>query len=193
MLNQFHRRIALPGQWLPAAGLLLILPCILALLLDLHPGTTYTDHLPSAILLLVTGLALTLSPLPPDTTKDTVPTEHKDVLAYALRTGALPIASLFSDWRCEVTRQGRTYSWALRILPTATAVATALGLYAVLIDPAGSLFFLLSAAATLTFGLGAYVFSAIRITNARLLEDKLCRQVRLLEVTTGWMLEEPHE
>ncbi|WP_258804300.1 hypothetical protein [Pseudarthrobacter sp. NS4] len=143
--------------------------------------------------MLITGLALTLSPLPPDTTKDTVPEEHKDVFAYAIRTGALPIASLFSDWRSEVARQGSTYSSTLRILPTATAVATALDLYAVLIDPAGSLFFLLSAAATLTFGLGTYVFSAVRLTNARLLEDKLCRQVRLLKATTGWTLEEPHE
>lgn len=191
MLNQFHRRTALP--WLLAAGSLLILPCILALLLDLHPGSTYTDHLPSAILLLVTGLALTLTPLPPDTTKNTVPKEHKDVLAYAIRTGALPIASLFSDWRSEVARQGRTYSRALRILPTATAVAITLDLYAVLIDPAGSLFFLLSVAATLTFGLGTYVFSAVRLTNTCLLEDKLCHQIRLLEATTGWTLEEPHE
>lgn len=107
-----HRRTALP--WLPATGSLLILPCILALLLDLHPGTTYTDHLPSAILLLVTGLGLTLTPLPPDTTKNTVPEEHKVMLAYAIRTGALPIASLFSDWRSEVARRGRTYSSTLR-------------------------------------------------------------------------------
>lgn len=188
-----RRRTALPRPWLPAAGSLLILPCILALLLDLHPGSTYTDHLPSAILLLVTGLALTLTPLQHDTTKGTVPEEHKDVLAYAIRTGALPVASLFSDWRSEVKRRGRTYSSALRILPTATAVATALDLYAVLIDPAGAFFFLLSAAATLTFGLGAYAFFAVRLTNTRLLEDKLCRQVRLLEATTGWTLEEPHE
>lgn len=186
-----HRRTALP--WLLAAGSVLILPCILALLLDLHPGTTYTDHLPSAILLLITGLALALSPLQPDRMKDTVPEEHKDALAYAIRTGALPIASLFSDWRSDVDRQGRTYSRALRILPTATAVALSLDLYAGRIDPAGSPFFLLAAAATLTFGLGTYVFSAVRLTNICRLENKLCRQVRLLDSTIGWTLEEPQE
>jgi hypothetical protein len=83
------------------------------------------------------------------------------------------------------------YSSTLRILPAATAVATALDLYAVLIDPTGGLFFLVSAAATLTCGLGIHVFALVRLTNTRILKDKLSRQIRLLEATTTWTLEEP--
>jgi hypothetical protein len=172
-------RTALP--WLLAVASILILPCILTVLLDLHPGTTYTDHLPSAIPLLLTGLALTLTPLPPDAVKDAVPGEQKDVVAYAIRSGALPIASLFSDWRGELERRSRAYSLALRVVPTATAVAIALDLYGILIDPAAFLFFLLSAAATSIFGLGAFALSTLRFTNICLLEDQLRHQIRLLE------------
>lgn len=180
-----------PLPWLLAAASLLLLPCILALFLDLHPGTRYTDHLPTAISVLITGLALMFSPRQRDTTKDRVPEEHKESLAYAIRTGTLPIASLFADWRSELADRMTAYSSTLRILPTATAGATALDLYAVLTDPTGDLFFLVSAAATLTFGLGIHVFAIVRLTNTRMLEDKLSRQIRLLEPTTSRTLGEP--
>lgn len=182
-----------PLPWLLAAASLLILPCILALFLDLHPGTRYTDHLPTAISVLITGLALMFSPRQCDTTKDRMPEEHKESLAYAIRTGTLPIASLFSDWRSEVANHMTAYSSTLRILPTATAGSTALDLYAVLIDPTGGLFFLVSAAATLAFGLGIHVFALVRLTNTRILEDKLSRQIHLLEATTSWTLGEPRD
>ncbi|WP_018763301.1 hypothetical protein [Arthrobacter sp. 135MFCol5.1] len=174
-----------PLPWLLAAASLLILPCILALFLDLQPGTRITDHLPTAISVLITGLALMFSPRQGDTTKVGVPEDHQESLAYGIRTGTLPIASLFSDWRSELANRMTAYSSTLRILPTATAGATALDLYAALIDPTGGLFFLVSAAATLALGLGTYALSALRLTNTRILEDKLSRQIRLLEVTTS--------
>lgn len=42
---------------------------------------------------------------------------HKGQLRYALRSGVLPLASLFSDWRDALEQQERAYSLALRALP----------------------------------------------------------------------------
>jgi hypothetical protein len=136
-------------------------PCCVVLLLDLRPGATYTDPLSSAVHLLAAALFLTLRPLPP--VKAALPEEHQDLFRYALRSGVLPIASLFSDWRHELARQAAAQILALRVLPTGTVLAILLDVYGIYLDPEGRHFFLSCAAATTAFAAAAFTLSAVRL------------------------------
>ncbi|MBT2523832.1 hypothetical protein [Arthrobacter sp. ISL-28] len=164
-----------------AASAVLLLPCCLVLLLDLHPGSTYLDHLSSAVNLVAEGILLVLKPVPAPALDASLPAEHQNQLRYALRSGVLPLASLFSDWRVDLGQWERTYSLALTVLPSATAGAVLLDLYGVLRDPAGGLFFLVSAVTAAATGVAAFAFAAVRFRNVQVVEGKLREQIRLLE------------
>jgi hypothetical protein len=167
--------------WLPTASVVILLPCCVVLCLDLYPGTTYLDHLSSAVGLLAAAILLVLKPLPAQARPAAMPEGHQDQLKYALRSGALPLASLFSDWRDELAQQGRTYSLALRALPAGTAVVILFDGYGILRDPAGGLFFLCCAVATAVWGLAVFAFSAVRLNNIEAVEGKLREQIRILD------------
>lgn len=167
--------------WLLLAAGILFLPFCLVLLQDLYPGTSYANHLSSVVHLLATGLFLVLTPLPAQAVKATVPEEHKDQLRYALRSGVLPLASIFSDWSNELAWRRRAHSLALRVLPAGTVVAILLDVYGILLNPADHQIFLCCAAAAIAFGVAAIAFSAVRLRNIFVLEHKLKHQMRLLE------------
>lgn len=167
--------------WLPAGCFVILLPCSMVLCLDLYPGTTYMDHLSSAVGLLAAGILLALKPLPAQALPAAMPEEHRDQLKYALRSGALPLASLFSDWREELAQQERTYSLALRALPAGTVVVTLIDVYGIFRDTDGGLFFLWCAVATAGLGVAVFAFSAVRLTNIYAVEGKLREQIRLLD------------
>jgi hypothetical protein len=167
--------------WLPAACFVILLPCCMVLCLDLYPGTTCVDHLSSAAGLLAAGIVLALRPLPAQALPAAMPEGHQDQLRYALRSGVLPLASLFSDWRDELAQQGRTYSLALRALPAGIAVVILIDGYGMLRDPAGRLFFLCCAVATAILGVAVFAFSAVRLKNIDAVEGKLREQIRLLD------------
>jgi hypothetical protein len=164
--------------WLLAGASVSLVPMCLVLLLDLHPGTTYTDHLSSAVHLLVAALFLTLRPVPPF--KTALPEEHQDLFRYALRSRVLPIASLFSDWSHELAQEANAQILALRVLPAGTGLTILLDVYGMHLDPAGRLFFLSCAAATTAFAATAFTFSAVRLRNICVIEAKLRHQIRLL-------------
>jgi hypothetical protein len=166
--------------WLLAAGSMFFLPCCLVLLLDLYPGSTYANHLTSVAQLVAAAIFLVLRPQPAQVWSATMPQEHKSQLRYALRSGVLPLASLFSDWSGELAQQGRAHSLALRVLPTGTAVVILFEAYGIFRDPAGQLFFLSCAVASATFAVAAFAFLAVRLKNIYALEDKLHHQIRLL-------------
>jgi hypothetical protein len=153
----------------------------MVLCLDLYPGTTHIEHLSSAVGLLAAGILLVLKPLLAQALPAALPDEHQDQLKYALRSGVLPLASLFSDWRDELAQQGRTYSLALRALPAGTAVVILIDGYGILRDPAGRLFFLCWAVATALLGVAVFAFSAVRLKNIEAVEGRLREQIRLLD------------
>jgi hypothetical protein len=175
MLREFKSTLL----WLPAATSVSLVPMCLVLLLDLHPGTTYTDHLSSAVHLLAAALFLTLRPAPPS--KTALPEEHQDLFRYALRSGVLPIGSLFSDWSHELAHGARAQILALRVLPAGTGLAILLDVYGLHLDPTGRLFFLSCAAATTAFAAAAFTLSAVRLRNISVIEAKLDHQIRLLK------------
>ncbi|MDQ0635101.1 hypothetical protein QFZ40_003010 [Arthrobacter pascens] len=170
--------------WLPAACFVTLLPSSTVLCLDLYPGTTYLDHLSSAVGLLVAGILLVLKPVPARVLP-ALPEEHQDQLNYALRFGVLPLASLFSDWRDELAQQRRAYSLALRALPAGTAVVILFDGYGIFRDPAGCHFFLLCAVATAILGVAVFAFSAVRLRNVDAVEGQLREQIRLLDAHRG--------
>lgn len=145
-----------------------------------YPGTAYIDHLSSAMGLLAAGICLVLKPVPAQALNTAMPEEHKGQLRYALRSGVLPLDSLFCDWRGELAQQERAYSLALRVLPTGTAVVVLIDGCGIPRDPAGGPFFLVSAIVTATFGLAAFGFSVVRLANACVVEGKLREQICLL-------------
>jgi hypothetical protein len=153
----------------------------MVLCLDLYPGTTYADHLSSAAGLLSAGILLAVKPLPAPAPPAALPEEHQGQLKYALRSGVLPLASLFSDWRDELAQRRRTYSLALRALPAGTAVVVLIDGYGILRDPAEGLFFLCCAVATALLGVAVFAFSAVRLKNIDAVEGKLREQIRLLD------------
>ncbi|MDQ0924620.1 hypothetical protein QF038_003128 [Pseudarthrobacter sp. W1I19] len=154
----------------------------MVLCLDLYPGTTYMDHLSSAVVLLAAGLLLALKPLPGGTMPDAMPEGHQGQLKYAIRSGVLPLASLFSDWSDELAQQRETYSLALRVFPAVTAVVTLIDVYGFLRDPAGGPLFLCCSVATATLGVAVFAFSAVRLRNICVVEGKLSEQILLLHV-----------
>jgi hypothetical protein len=168
-------------RWLPAACLVLLLPCCMVLCLDLYPGTTCIDAASSAVGLLAAVILLVLKPLPTRALPAAIPEGHQDQLKYALRSGVLPLASLFSDWRDELAQQGRRYSLALRALPAGTSVVILIDVYGILRDQAGRLFFLWCAVATATLGVAVFAFAAVRLKNIAAVEGKLREQIRLLD------------
>jgi hypothetical protein len=174
MLGEFKSALL----WLLAGASVSLVPMCLVLLLDLHPGTTYTDHLSCAVHLLAAALFLTLRPLP--SVKAELPEEHQALFRYALRSGVLPIASLFSDWSHELARLAKVQISALRVLPIWTVLAILLDVYGVHLDPAGDHFFLWCAVATTAFAATAFTFSAVRLRNICVIEAKLRHQIRLL-------------
>ncbi|MGX1162122.1 hypothetical protein FBY31_3824 [Arthrobacter sp. SLBN-100] len=167
--------------WLPAACFVILLPCCMVVCLDLYPGTTCIYAASSAVVLLAAGVVLALKPLPAGALPAAMPEGHQDQLKYAVRSGVLPLASLFSDWRDDLAQQGRTYSLALRVLPTGTALVIVIDGYGILRDPAGDLFFLCCAVATATLGVAVFAFSTARLKNVDALEEKLREQIRLLD------------
>lgn len=110
-----------------------------------------------------------------------MPEGHQDQLKYALRSGVLPLASLFSDWRDELAQQARTYSLALRALPAGTAALTFIDGYGFFRDPDSGLLFLCCAVATATLGIAVFAFSAARLKSIEALEAKLREQIHLLD------------
>jgi hypothetical protein len=99
---------------------------------------------------------------------------------YALSTGALPLASLFSDWRDELAQQRRAHALGLRILPTGTAVVILSDVYGIFRDPTGDLFFLWCAVTAAALGVVAFAFLTVRLRNIYVVEDKLRDQIGLL-------------
>ncbi|MET4589777.1 hypothetical protein ABIA70_001374 [Arthrobacter sp. 754] len=167
--------------WPPAACFVSLLPCCMVLCLDLYPGTTCMDHVSSAVGLFAAGTLLVLKPLPARALPSTLPEEHREHVKYALRSGVLPLASLFSDWRDELAQRRRAYSLAIRALPAGTALVIVIDGYGILRDPAGSLFFLCCAVATAILGVAVFAISAVRLTNIDAVERKLREQIRLLD------------
>lgn len=169
-------------QWALAAGVVFSLPCCLVLQLELHPDTTYLDHLPGTFALLAGGFLALVRPSPAPEPISALPDAHADVFRYAIRSGVLPIASIFSDWSGELSRLRALVEMTLRSLPTTTGAVLAMEMYGLFMYPAGRVFFFASALASTVFSLVAFSCSAVTLKNVGIIEERLRVQQQHLQV-----------
>ncbi|MFF1252574.1 hypothetical protein ACFVYC_08770 [Pseudarthrobacter sp. NPDC058329] len=166
--------------WALAAGVIFGLPCCLVLQLEIHPGTAYLDHLPGTFAILAGGFLLIIRPAPESEQINSLPDAHVDVFRYAVHSGVLPIASLFSDWNDELVRIRKVLTLTLRSLPTATGAVLVIEVYGIFTYSEVQVFFLVSALASTAFSLFAFSRSTIALMNINLIEGRLRVQQHLL-------------
>jgi hypothetical protein len=138
--------------------------------------------LPGAISLLASGLLLLIAPTTGISQDRALPDDHFQVFRYALRSGVLPIASLFSGWNGELARQRNLLKKARRSLPIGTGAVLTMDMYGILVDPKGHDFFLVLALASMVVGVTAFSTLTIRLQNILAVEERLRLQTQLLEM-----------
>ena len=177
------RKIGAAVPWVPVGAAVLALPCCVLVLLELHPRTPFLDHLNGAFMLLGAGLLLTVRRPAGGQHRRALPSEHVQAFRYAIRSGALPLASLFSDWSGELAHHRFLLEAALRCLPAARCAVLAMDLYGMLLYAEEQAFFLISALTTAVSGLAAFSHATIALTNVRVLENRLRQQQQLLDAS----------
>lgn len=175
------RKIGAAVPWVPVGAAVLALPCCVLVLLELHPGTTFLDHLSGALTLLGAGLLLMVQRPAGLEHRRALPREHVEAFRYAIRSGALPLASLFSDWSGELAHHRFLLKTALRCLPAVTCAVLAMDLYGMLMYAEDQSFFLISALAAAVSGMAAFSRATIALRNVQVLENRLRQQQQLLD------------
>lgn len=175
------RKIGAAVPWVPVGAAVFALPCCVLVLLELHPGTPFPDHVSGAFTLLGAGLLLMVRR---PAAHSALPRDHVEAFRYAIRSAALPLASLFSDWSGELAHHRFLLKAALRCLPAVTCAVLAMDLYGMLMYGEDQSFFLISALAAAVSGLAAFSYATISLRNVQVLENRLRQQQQLLDVSS---------
>jgi hypothetical protein len=171
MKKTLSRMLSRPAFWASTALQLVVTAQLwVALQVALDPGTSFRDHLwpwGAVFALGITVLPLLMKASPKD--DDILSDEQTAALELALRTGVLPLASLFADWGPALSKRSRDLMsgrWVGRIL---MAGVIALNIYDSLVDPDGAWFWI-----------SALFFSVLAVTGEITVRRRL-RRVRALE------------
>jgi len=145
----------------------------------LNPGTSFRDQLWPVGVVFSVGLTVfnLLSPLfmkavPKD--GDKLSDEQTAALELALRTGDLPLVSLFADWGPALSKRRRDLVSGRWVGPTLVAGVIALNIYDSLVDPDGAWFYWISA-----------LFYAVLAVKGEVTVRRRLRRVRALEHQLG--------
>lgn len=176
MPNEF--RLVMP--WALTVGTIFIVPCCLVVLLELHPGTTCVEHLPATLTILAGLLLLLIRPATLLEPQTPLPEAHVEVFRYAIRSGVLPIASLFSDWSDHLVQVDRLLNKAISALPLVSGTAMAVSLCGMIMHAESYIFFLGSTLAAAVFGLAAFAQATTARNNITAIAGRLRAQERLL-------------
>jgi hypothetical protein len=178
-------KLGATGRWVLVGAALLELPCCVLVLLELHPSSNFLDHLSGAVTLFIVGFLLIGRPATGSRSHQALPREHVDAFKYAIRTGKLPLTSLFSNWSSELAQCRVLLDTALRILPAVTCAVLALNLYGMLIYAEDLAFFLFSALAAGVASLATFSSAAMALRNVHDLEGQLRTQQQFLDTATA--------
>ncbi|KUM32802.1 hypothetical protein [Arthrobacter sp. EPSL27] len=179
MKMTLSRTLARPAFW---AGIVLQLVLTaqiwVALQVAWNPGTSFQDHLwPwGAVFAVGTTVSTFLSPLLMKAVlKDdhSLSEEQTAVLDVALRTGVLPLASLFADWGPALSRRRRDMVSGRWLGPILAAGLIALNIYDSLVNPAGAWFYWVSALFYAALAVTGEVTVRRRIRRVRSLQHQL--------------------
>ncbi|PVZ53706.1 hypothetical protein [Arthrobacter sp. H-02-3] len=177
------RVLTRPAFWVATAGQFVVATQIcVAVQVALAPETSFRDQLwPSAatFAVLVTASTLFAPLLERAVLKDDhrLSDEQNASLELALRTGVLPLASLFADWAPALDRWRRNLVFGRWIAPILMAGLVALNVHDALIDPDGLWFYWISAASYVVLTVAGEVVGRRRIRGIRALEDQM-RELR---------------
>jgi hypothetical protein len=179
MKKTASRMLTRPGFW-AATALQLVATAQLwvALQVVLDPGSSFREHLwPGAVVFAVAFTVFTLlyplfarGVLKDD---DGLSDEQTAALEQALRTGALPLVSLFADWGPALNKRRRDLESGRWVGPILIAGVIALNIYDSLVDPDGVWFYWISALFYAVLGVTGEVTARQRLWRVRALEHQL--------------------
>ncbi len=179
MKKTLSRTLTRPGFWAATAGQLFISTQIwVSLHVAFDPGTSFRDELwPAAVFFAVAITVSTLlSPLLERAIlKDDarLSDEQAASLEWALRTGALPLATLFADWGPALEKRRRDLVFGQRLGPIFMAGLIALNVYDSSVDPDGLWFYWISAIVYAVLAVVGRVVGRRRIRRIGSLEQHL--------------------
>lgn len=178
MKTTLSRMLTRPGFWAATwIQLAATAQAWVALQVALNPGTSFRDHLwPwGAVFAVGVTVSTLFSPLlmkasPQD--DDILSDEQTAALELALRTGVLPLASLFADWGPALSKRRRDLMSGRWMGPILMAGVIALNVYASLVDPDSAWFYWISALLYAVLAVTGEVTSRRRLRRIRALEHQ---------------------
>jgi ABC-type siderophore export system fused ATPase/permease subunit len=113
----------------------------------------------------------------------TLSEDHMLCFAYAVRTGILPLASLFTDWTTELKGWRCGLERVLNVLPAATMISAGSSIYLAALVPGSYACFLTSAALSVFLGILLIKLISARLRNICSIEEQLHLQKQYLATT----------
>lgn len=180
MKKTLSRRLSRPAFWATIAlQLVWSAQLWVAIQVALDPGTSFRDHLWPWPVIFAVGLAVTTNFLSPllergDIEDDgRLSDEQTAALELALRTGTLPLVSLFADWRSALSKRRRDLMSGRWVGPILMVGFIALNIYDSLVDPDGAWFYWISALFYAVIAVTGEVNTRQRLRHVRTLEHQL--------------------
>jgi hypothetical protein len=149
------------------------IPLWLAWQADARPGTVYWDLLWGNLPIFCGLFLFVLVPSPILKPASALSEDQMRCFRYAVRTGMLPLASLFRDWTTELIQCRRGLERALRALPASILVSAGSAVYAAAALPGSYGYFLTSAAMAVFLGVVLMEQTRGRLQNICSLEEQL--------------------
>jgi hypothetical protein len=174
-----NRVLTRPAFWaVTALQIVMTAQLWVAFQVVLTPGTSFREHLwPSAALFAAVFTLLTVlsPPIPGIFLKDDggLNDEQTATLELALRTGVLPLASLFADWRPALVKRRRDLESGRWVGPISMVAVIALNIYDSRVDPHGVWFYWISALFYAVLGITGGASARRRLRRVRALEHQL--------------------
>lgn len=176
MKKAASRMLARPGFWTSTALQLVVMAQLwVALQVVLDSGSSFRDHWPGAAVFAVVFMVFTLLyPLLARYKVDAgLSDEQTAALEQALRTGALPLVSLFADWGAALNKRRRDLESGRWVGPILIAGVIALNIYDSFVDPDGVWFYWISVLFYAVLGVTGEVSVIRRLRRVRALEHQL--------------------
>jgi len=179
MNTTLRRTLTRPAFWAATAGQLVISTQIwVALHVAFDPGSSVRDELwPAAMsFAIVITVSTLLSPLLERAIlkdDDRLSPEQAASLELALRTGALPLASLFADWGPTLEKRRRDLRFGQWLGPIFMAGPIALNVHDSSVDPDGVWFYSISAVLYAVLAVAGQGVGRRRIRRIASLEQQL--------------------
>ncbi|CCQ44457.1 hypothetical protein ARTSIC4J27_383 [Pseudarthrobacter siccitolerans] len=150
---------------------------------DARPGTAYWDLLRGNLPVSCGLFLFVLIPSPILKPASALPEDQMRCFQYAVRTGILPLASLFRDWTTELAECRRGLERVLRALPATILVSFGSTVYAAAVLPGSYGYFLMNAAMSVFLGLVLIELTRARLRNVGSLEEQLQLQNHYLRTS----------